>query len=277
MSFIDIKDPKKRDEIVADYLATVRRVQQRNEDEKALGLVRQAELEKTFNPIVKATEKSTEAITKALHVKQRTLPAIRRKRTWTEQQSDAIDFYLNDNKKKLDKYYGIQRDGEGKLWMGNGEVTLDGNNIIVDNVRYEGTPGLWSLIMTGVPTLNSYNNNDIELYTKLAKQTNVMNNPRNVGTGLPSRTKKHQILEELTKEEEEPGDVAGTGIFLPGDIKGLETKLALLLAEFRAGNTSTRNEIVIILDELQRRKRISRKEYKEINTYLTTTTTTTAL
>ena len=54
--------------------------------------------------------------------------------------------------------------------------------------------------------------------------------------------------------------------FLPGDIKGLTTKLNLLLAEFAAGNTSsTRNEIVYILDELLRRKEISHEEYRDIN------------
>ena len=63
MSFIDIKDPSKRDQIVADYVATIRRVQQRSEDEKSIGLAKKAELERTFNPIVKATEKSTKAIT----------------------------------------------------------------------------------------------------------------------------------------------------------------------------------------------------------------------
>ena len=45
----------------------------------------------------------------------------------------------------------------------------------------------------------------------------------------------------------------GDGIlFLPGDIKGLKTKLNYLLAEYRAGNRSslTRNQIVPILDEL---------------------------
>ena len=58
-------------------------------------------------------------------------------------------------------------------------------------------------------------------------------------------------------------------VFLPGDIKGLETKLTYLLGEYRAGNrSSTRNEIVPILDELLRRKVISRKEYKGINTFL---------
>ena len=54
----------------------------------------------------------------------------------------------------------------------------------------------------------------------------------------------------------------GDGIqFLPGDIKGLETKLNYLLAGYRAGNRSslTRNHIVTILDKLLRRKGISRK------------------
>ena len=48
--------------------------------------------------------------------------------------------------------------------------------------------------------------------------------------------------------------------FLPGDIKGLETKLNYLLAKYRAGNRSslTRNQITPILDE--------GKEYREKNT-----------
>ena len=32
MAFIDIDDPEKRDKIVADYIATIHRVQQRNEN-----------------------------------------------------------------------------------------------------------------------------------------------------------------------------------------------------------------------------------------------------
>ena len=57
--------------------------------------------------------------------------------------------------------------------------------------------------------------------------------------------------------------------FLPGDIKTLEDRLGVLLGEYRAGNrTSTRNEIVPIADELLRRKAISRKEYRDINTFL---------
>ena len=63
----------------------------------------------------------------------------------------------------------------------------------------------------------------------------------------------------------------GDGIqFLPGDIKGFETKLNYLLAEYRAENRSSfpRNQIVSLLDELLRRKIISRKACREINTFL---------
>ena len=52
-------------------------------------------------------------------------------------------------------------------------------------------------------------------------------------------------------------------------IIGLTRKLKLLLAEFAAVTRSLRpNEIVFILDELLRRKKISRKEYTENNSYL---------
>ena len=59
MSFIDITDPKRRDAIVADYLATVKRIQRRNLNDRAEELARKDENESLFNPIVKSTEKST--------------------------------------------------------------------------------------------------------------------------------------------------------------------------------------------------------------------------
>ena len=67
MSFLNIEDPKKRDAIVADYLAMVKRLQKENLNEKAQDyLVRKDELKEMFNPVVQSTEKSTEAITKEL-------------------------------------------------------------------------------------------------------------------------------------------------------------------------------------------------------------------
>ena len=102
---------------------------------------------------------------------------------------------------------------------------------------------------------------DQEMYKELMNQTELRTHPH-PGKGRPRATIKWKLLKDL--EERRDGD----GIFLPGDIKGLTTKLHLLLAEFHAGNTSTRNEIVFILDELLRRKQISKIEYRDINNYI---------
>ena len=260
MAFIDIKDPKRRDEIVADYLSTIQRVREQNENDRAIGLARQIELEQTFKPIVSATEKATAAITNELKAEKN--PTLSETNGLT-----AFDYYQKEERNDLDKYYGIKRTGNNEFIMGDKEVVIDANsNIIVDDKTYRGTTGLWSLIMLAAPKTKSFSNDDIKQYTDLARRTNVINNPQDLEqNSRPRQTVKYAMLETLLEEEKE-----GTGIqFLPGDIKGLTSKLNLLLAEYRAGNkSSTRNQIVSILDELQRRKRISKKEYRDINTFI---------
>jgi len=49
----------------------------------------------------------------------------------------------------------------------------------------------------------------------------------------------------------------------------MHDKLTLLLGSYQAGNqTSTRNEITAILDELRRRKAISLVQYNLISTFI---------
>ena len=57
-------------------------------------------------------------------------------------------------------------------------------------------------------------------------------------------------------------------MYLPGDMKGLTDKLHLLLADFFAGNTTVRNELVHVLDALVRLKQMTRREYTNINNRL---------
>ena len=268
MAFIDIQDPKTRDAIVADYLATIRRVRMKNENDRAIGLVKEVELEKTFAPII---EKTTDAIAEKLKplAPPPPPPPLARKRKRTK-GFNAFDYFMQTNdKKKLDQYYGIQLDGD-QLMMGDKEVTVDeDSNIIVDNKTYKGTTGLWSLIMLTAPKGNSYTNDDLANYRDLAQRTDVMHHPRGLSdTSRPTTTAKRHMLEDLVPKEEEEKEGEGI-LFLPGDIKGLKTKLNLLLAEYRAGNkSSTRNEIVSIVDELRRRKRISLKDYRDINKFI---------
>ena len=148
--------------------------------------------------------------------------------------------------------------------------------------------------MMNDPPTKKYTSHDVQMYADLVNQTSVMNHPHNIipGKSRYKQTRKWAILQKIivdqkhkdadnseeeeeeeenkAEQEEETPDTSGSGIqFLPGDIKGLQNRLTYLLAEYRAGNNkSTRNEIVPILDELLRRRRISRKEYKDINSFL---------
>ena len=264
MSFIDIQDPKKRDAIVADYLATVKRIQRRNLNERAEDLIKEEKRNELFKPVVVSTEKSTATLHKELKDLKESfkIPAVE------EEEPAYIPNKYDELIRKiepiqLDNYYSIQKVDDDEYKLGNKVVTVDGSsNIIVDGVHYPGTDGLWLLIMTKKPNDDSYDFNDLASYKKLVKQTNLSTNPSNVTqSSRPTTTYKYrQIISSL----------GGEGIqFLPGDIKGLSSKLNVLLAEYAAGNkTSTRSEIVSILDELLRRKRISRSEYNNINNHL---------
>ena len=164
--------------------------------------------------------------------------------------------------------------------MGNRILKLDGSDIILDNVRYAGTEGFWNLVMMRSPK-NTYTSDDLRKYRDLVTRTNVMDLPNNLTphSNVKVTTKCQRIFPLFDRVDSEPEwesedatHTAGEGMttfqFLPGDIKGLQTKLCYLLGEFRAGNTTTREEIVPISDELLRRKKISQQEYKHINNFL---------
>ena len=57
-------------------------------------------------------------------------------------------------------------------------------------------------------------------------------------------------------------------VYLPGDINELAKKLQSLVAEFFVGNTTVRNELVLVLDALLRLKQLTRKEYTNITARL---------
>ena len=59
-------------------------------------------------------------------------------------------------------------------------------------------------------------------------------------------------------------------MYLPGEITGLTEKLHLFAAEFFAGNTTVRNELVHVSDALLRLKQLTRKEYTDITARLAT-------
>ena len=66
MSFLNIEDTFQREKHIKEYLATVKRIKNRNLQERAQNFANHEMLEESFEPVVHATAASTEAITKEL-------------------------------------------------------------------------------------------------------------------------------------------------------------------------------------------------------------------
>ena len=157
MSFLNIKDPEKRDAIVSDYLATVKRLQQKNLNEKAQDLVRQADIEHALEPVVRSTGQSTEAITKELIPIKEEIKALNKrlenqkndpeKRQQEESEDETLPnivqtYYQKLPKEKLDKYFGIIMEGD-RYRMGDKYVRIvERSNLMIDHKKYMGTKGL---------------------------------------------------------------------------------------------------------------------------------------
>ena len=284
MSFYRIADPKKRDALIAEYIATAKRVKERNLSERLGDLTYRREINKAIKPLIQSNEKSSTAITNVLQPIKNEIGELnkylREEKRGTNESAVGLTSLLEGDHTRQDMYYGISRK-DGRYILGNKEVEIDkdNNNIHVDGQVYEGSPGLWSLIMDTSP--KRYTKDDLENYKKLVLQTDLINNPSGVQvTSKPERTNKYKnflvkIVEEeheMKNEERERDDEGmpkGKGIqFLPSTIKELFVKLKLLAAEFIAGNTTTRNELVAVLDQLRERGLISEKEYTTINTLL---------
>ena len=260
MAFIDIEDPIQREETVKDYIKNIKEIRARREIEKVRGISQQQDLVKVFQPVVQATEKSASQITSELKNLKEEVQA----KEEPKPASRALEYYLNVfDKSKLDQYFGIYKEN-GAYMMGNKEVVVDEqNNIHIGADTFKGTNALWRLIMYKTPEV--FDPEDMENYKEILDKTNVIDMPHKTNDeGRPRNTAKWKFFKEnRLVETGELEQKDGHGIqFLPGDINGLIEQLHLLVAESRAGNkTSTRNQIVAILDELLRRKYLNQEEY----------------
>ena len=302
MSFLNITNPAKRDAIIADYLATIKRIKTRNLQERAKDFTHHEAIEQSLQPVIRSTAASTEALTKELvpikegitainarlgqQQQQRQQQQQQRQQQQQQQQQQQEQQAVEEGKQetaeeskqkffeelranigwdKLDEYFSIVQLDDGRYQMGSEIVQVDNEDIVVGGTRYRGTTGLWALVMLKKPDEHQYTIDDLHTYKRLVEQTNAMTAPNNVRPNSKFKTtyKWRNIFKMFETKE-------GHGIeFLPADINSLQTKLAYLLGEFQAGNSSaTRNEIVAIVDNLLGRNRLSRSEYRRINDFI---------
>ena len=181
MSFLDIKDPSKRDQIVEEFLATKKRLQKRDLDQKTQELTKIQEFQQTFQPIIEAAKETTEAI-KDLKIEK------------PNKITEPFEYFSTHQ--DVDKYFRIHQHRD-KLILGNTEVFLDDDNITIGNKSFKLTPGLWELLMLNSP--KNYDEEDLEVYKEINHIVDLIDNPQEIVSGRPKSTKKYRFLKKATR------------------------------------------------------------------------------
>jgi len=167
-----------------------------------------------------------------------------------------------DKNTQMDYVYGVKFSDDG-IMLGEKHFDVDKNdNIIIDGVKYRGTPGLYELIFKKIPDDEIYTEDDLLKYKSILMATNAHrrgNKAYNPLLGTRGYKYKHVIAPLF------PVKKTGKGI-LPramtlnnnridyvhwDDPNELVDRLRLLDASRRAGNNAHDNEILSIIEELR--------------------------
>ena len=225
MSFIKVKDPRKREELIRDFIETRKRIKDNFIARKVGESEYQTGLTKLFKPITetqKATAKEITEAQKAAAEKIRgellpikagieglpgaisfpTYPALE----MTEEEEDeekeeeeekkdvgslALNYLAFATGKKSDTSLGIHPDEEdkNKLKIGSKKITVIGNDIKIEDKIYPGTTGLWELIVRKELPKTDFTDEDYLNYGKILKQTNAIYHDYNPKSNKPRSSK----------------------------------------------------------------------------------------
>ena len=320
MSFIKVKDPRKREELIRDFIETRKRIKNNFIAKKVGEIEYQTGLTKLFKPVTEAQKATAKEITDAQKataekITQELLPI----KAGIEKLPEALTFpalemteeelikigpiarkYIQLNLGRTTTKAGIYSEDDN-LKIGYMPVKIENDDIIINNERFKGTPGLWELITSNnIPEKEKYNATDLRDYITImhtTKATYDKNNKRVGGNNkmnklikplviafekgggdkLIKEINKHFGYEEETDEETDEEEyeeytlspTKGTGLkILPSDPNALIDRFDLLFSSKKAGHTGVRNEIVSILDELKRQGVININEYKKLNSLI---------
>ena len=315
MSFIKVTDPRKREELIKDFIETRKRIKDNFIARKVGEAEYKTGLTKLFKPVTETQKATTKEITEAqkataekftselLPIKEgiEELPTKLFRKIFPSiefKASDIINFgplavealLQAFTKNNIDLTFGLYAQ-DGKFKIGNKEVNIEDNDIIVDNITFEGTPGFWELVTSKKP--KDYTEEDKDKYQRLIILTNAAYKNNNPNQNRPKSNRgdkwnkiikpiweqiKKQKEEEEYKEVEEEYEedeeytvspIKGTGLkILPSDPNALIDRFDLLFSSKKAGHTGVKNEIVAILDELKRQGVINVNEYKKLNSLI---------
>ena len=241
MSFIKVTDPRKREELIKDFIETRKRIKDNFIARKVGEIEYQTGLTKLFKPVTETQKATTKEITDAQKATaekftQELLPikegieALPTKEDIEilptklfNQIYPSLEFKSSEimelgplavsslieafTKEGVDKTFGLYAENK-KFKIGDKQATIKDNNIIIEGKTYIGTPGLWELITSINPKI--FNEDDYINYRDLLIQTNTIyqgNNPnqnRAKSSGGDKWNKLIKPIWEYIKESKKP-------------------------------------------------------------------------
>ena len=207
MSFIKIKDPRRREELIKDLIETRKRIKDNFISRKVGESEYQSGLTKLFKPVTETQKATTKEITEAqkatakeiteaqkeatekitselipvkegikelpLKLFNQIFPSIEFKESEVMELGTLAVYSLIEafTKEGVDKTFGLYAKDK-KFYIGNKPVIITDNDIIVDDKTYRGSPGLWELITSRKPT--NFTEEDYENYVDLLVRTNTI-------------------------------------------------------------------------------------------------------
>ena len=235
MSFIKIKDPRKREELIKDFIETRKRIKDNFVARKVGEAEYQTGLTKLFKPVTETQKATAKEITEAqkataekitgelLPIREgiEELPTKLFRKIFPSiefKASDIINFgplavdalLKAFTKKDIDKFYGIYAE-DGKFKIGNEFITIEDNDIKVKDKNFEGTKGFWNLVTSKEP--ENYTKEDLSKYQQLVILTNAAYRNNDPTQNYPKNSRGYkwkniikpiwEAIKEQEKDEEE--------------------------------------------------------------------------
>ena len=223
MSFIKVKDPKKREESIRDFIETRKRIKDNFVAKKVGEIEYQTELTKLFKPVTETQKATAKEITDAQKaaaekITQELLPI----KAGIEGLPGAISFptypALEMTEEELIKIGPIASkyllptfrqkatqsdikpgDSKGTFFkIGETPIKIENDNITIKDTPFKGTVGLWKLLtIKDIPDISEYNATDLRDYITImhiTKATYDKNNKRVGGNNKMNKLIKPLVI-----------------------------------------------------------------------------------
>ena len=224
MSFIKVKDRRKREELIRDFIETRKRIKDNFIAKKVGEIEYQTGLTKLFKPVTETQKATAKEITEAQKaaaekITQELLPI----KEGIEGLPGAISFpafpalgmteeelikigpiarkYIQSNLGRATTKAGLYSEDDN-LKIGYRPVKIENNDIIINEERFKGTDGLWKLITSkDIPDITEYSAEDLAGYITIMHITKATYDKNNKRVG--GNDKMNKLIKPLVKALEE--------------------------------------------------------------------------